>query len=121
MLNTSLPQWVRVFIFSASLWIISGGRGAERIVDHFAPITSEVRVVEIDGNPEYAYDGTSWQLLFAGKVLKPGATVRALAGSTALLKVGPNFIKVSAHSRLHLMPETPDEELRKTTILAVKK
>jgi hypothetical protein len=112
MLSASLPQWVRVFIFSASLWIISTRRAAERIIDHFAPVSSEVVVVEIDGNPQYAYDGTAWQPLFAGKALKPGATIRTLGGSIALLKVGESFIKVTAHSRLHLMPETPPEEVR---------
>jgi hypothetical protein len=120
MLTASLPHWARVLIFSASLWIISTGRGAEKIVDHFAPISSEVVVVEIDGNPQYAYDGTAWQPLFAGKVLKAGATIRTLGGSIAVLKVGESFIKVSAHSRLHLMPETPPEEIR-TSILVVKK
>lgn len=76
------------------------------------PIRSAVEVKEVKGTVEYAYDGTGWRVLPAGKQLKAGATVRASRGSAAILRVDqrPTFFKISPLTFLHITSETPAEE-----------
>jgi hypothetical protein len=76
------------------------------------PVKGSVEVKEVRGAVEYAYDGTGWRNLAAGKRLRAGATVRASAGSVALLKVEDrgSFVRVCAATTLHLTTQTPEEE-----------
>jgi hypothetical protein len=76
------------------------------------PLKTSVVVTEVTGKTEYAYDSTGWKTLHKGKVLQPGATVRAGQESAAVLKSlnAPTFIKVSSGTRLHLTLEAPAEE-----------
>ena len=77
-----------------------------------APLRSAVVVTEVKGKMEYAYDSTGWKTLQKGKVLQPGATVRAGQRSAAVLKSveAPTLIKVSSETKLHLTLEAPAEE-----------
>ena len=76
------------------------------------PIKSAVLVREVHGHVQYAYDGTGWRELTKGKSLRPGATIRASSGSTAVLRVADStsFYKVSALTAVHITHETPAEE-----------
>jgi hypothetical protein len=76
------------------------------------PIRSTVRVKEVLGHVQYAYDSTGWRQLTKGKTLLPGATVRAFSGSAAVLRVADSasFYKVSALTAVHITQETPVEE-----------
>ena len=84
------------------------------------PVKNCVVVKEIKGFVEYAYDGTGWRLLEAGKRLKAGATIRAAAGSAAVVRVDEraSFMKVSPATMLHITMETPAEELRPKPMFA---
>jgi hypothetical protein len=91
---------------------------SEEFINHYAPLKTHAFVTEVAGSPQYAYQGTGWQALKTGKILKPGAIVRAAAGSSAVLKVATsdNFIKVAPGTNLYLTPETPTEEVKKISV-----
>jgi len=76
------------------------------------PIRSAVLVKEVQGHVQYAYDGTGWRDLAKGKMLRPGATIRASSGSTAVLRVGnsTSFFKVSSLTAVHITQATPADE-----------
>jgi hypothetical protein len=88
-----------------------GAVNAEESMPRLAALKSHVVVSHLTGAPQYAYEGTGWRLITQGKVLKPGATVRASEGSSVLLRMeDSSFIKVSSGTRLHLTSEAPPEE-----------
>src|SRR4051794_21215554 len=76
------------------------------------PVRTSVLVKEVSGQVEYAYDSTGWRLLESGKLLRPGASVRALAGSSALLRMAESgtFIKISPATSVHITSEPPVDE-----------
>lgn len=76
------------------------------------PVEKCVDVKNVKGAVEYAYDGTGWRSLPAGKQLRAGATIRAAAGSEAILKVDQrsSLVKVSSATTLHITVATPVEE-----------
>lgn len=75
------------------------------------PVQKAVEVKQVRGAVEYAYDGTGWRILPAGKQLHAGATVRAAAGSEAILRVNDSsLVKVSPATSLHITLATPAEE-----------
>jgi hypothetical protein len=85
------------------------------------PIRTAVVVKEVRGHVEYAYDSTGWKTLSSGKSLRPGATVRASADSTAVLRVTDHssFYKVSALTQVRITSETPVEELAPARLTAL--
>ena len=85
------------------------------------PIRTVVVVKEVSGHVEYAYDSTGWKTLSSGKSLRPGATVRAAADSTAVLRVTDtsSFYKVSALTQVRITSETPHEELAPARLTAL--
>lgn len=112
-------------VLSSTLLLLRGSFetvATPQTINHFAPVKSHMIVTQINGAPQYAYEGTGWKLLASGKILKPGATVRAGRGSSVVLRAAesPTFIKVSSGTRLHLTAETPAEELSRAAILAEK-
>lgn len=88
---------------------VKAGAGSDAKI---TPLKSSVIVTEVTGTTEYAYDSTGWKTLKKGKVLQPGATVRAGQKSAAVLKSlhAPTFIKVSSETQLHLTLEAPADE-----------
>lgn len=86
------------------------------------PIRSAVVVKEVRGHVEYAYDSTGWRVLTTGKQLRPGATVRAGSGATAILRLSEtaNFFKVSSSTEVHITNETPVEELGTISLASTK-
>ncbi len=76
------------------------------------PAQSTVVVKEVNGHVQYAYEGTGWRTLELGKLLRAGASIRALAGSSALLRIADSdtFVKVSPATSLHITSQAPLEE-----------
>jgi len=87
----------------------------------FLPVRSAILVKEVNGAVQYSYDGTGWQKLQPGKMLLPGATVRASSASTAILRIAGSsaLFRISPATVLHLTAEMPGTELS-PSILAVK-
>lgn len=86
------------------------------------PIRSAVVVKEVSGHVEYAYDSTGWKTLASGKTLRPGATIRASFGSTAILRVAESasFFKLSPSTAVHITNETPLEEVSTVSFAVLK-
>jgi hypothetical protein len=84
------------------------------------PILCGVEVKEVKGQVEYAYDGTGWRPLTAGKQLRPGATVRAASGSAAVLRVEEALVKVSPATSLHITMAAPPEETAASLVAALR-
>jgi hypothetical protein len=86
------------------------------------PVSSVVVVKEVIGQVEYAYDGTGWKSLQPGKQLRPGATLRASLGSTAVLRVPNNasLFKLSPSTTMHITAQTPMEEVTTKALVAAK-
>lgn len=84
------------------------------------PVRTGVLVKEISGHVEYAYDGTGWRILETGKLLRAGASVRAFAGSSALLRFSDSatFVKVSPATSVHITSEAPADETGQTRLAA---
>jgi phosphotransferase system HPr-like phosphotransfer protein len=95
-------------LLGAQVGLMADGTMEQKIT----PVKAPLVVTETTGQPQYAYDSTGWKTLKAGKVLQPGATVRAADGSTVLLRAthAPTFIKVSSGTQVHLTMEAPSEE-----------
>jgi hypothetical protein len=86
------------------------------------PVRAPVLVKQVSGNVQYTYDSTGWRTLPQGKVLKPGATIRAAGGSNAVLRMADStsFFKVSATTAVHITSEAPIEELGTGAFVAQK-
>jgi hypothetical protein len=104
-------------VLAGLLGCCSGARAADTAStaqnrQTIVPVRHGVHVKETTGTVEYAYDSTGWRTLSAGKHLKAGATIRAAAGATAIVRVDqrPSFVKISSATSLHITPETPAEE-----------
>jgi hypothetical protein len=84
------------------------------------PVRSSVMVKEVRGHVDYAYDGTGWRTLESGKLLRAGASVRAFAGSSALLRLSESasFVKVSPATSVHITSEAPVDEAAQTRLAA---
>ena len=77
------------------------------------PVSGHLVAKEVSGRVIYAYEGTGWKTLEAGKVLAAGATVKTDSRSAVLLKVKneDSFVRVSSEQVLHLTAQRPPEEL----------
>lgn len=99
----------------------SGARASCDVPSHVAPsgraailpVQTSVEVKLVKGAVEYAYDGTGWRSLSSGKHLRAGATVRAAAGSEAILKVDrrSSLVRVSPATSLHITMAAPADEI----------
>ena len=78
----------------------------------FLPVQTGVEVKDVKGRVEYAYEGTGWRVLTVGKQLRAGATVRAAAGSSAILRVDhrSSLFRITPFARLHITAAAPPEE-----------
>jgi hypothetical protein len=69
-------------------------------------VESDVLITEVTGDAEYKYSGGQWILMSKGNVLKPGAIIRAPAGSKALLRMDKSFIRIAPGSEFQLVLES---------------
>ncbi|MDX1953457.1 MAG: hypothetical protein SFY81_14870 [Verrucomicrobiota bacterium] len=78
-----------------------------------ASIDGDAVVRKVTGAVEYAYDSTGWKPLEAGKVLQPGAAIRAKGKSSALVQMEDtgSFVQVSSGTTLILSKAAPQSEL----------
>lgn len=103
---------MKITTLAALLALVTCLGSAKTAEPQTAALKSAVVVTEVNGSGEYAYDSTGWRKLTTGKVLQPGATVRASQESFVILKTvhSPSLIRVSQNTQLHLTLEAPDEE-----------
>jgi hypothetical protein len=74
-----------------------------------ATVAHSVQVKQVAGSAEYAYAGTGWQPLAAGKFLQAGASIRTGYGGNVILAMEErgSLVRVGPMRRLDLAASAP--------------
>lgn len=105
-----IKSLIYIFALVAAILATSFARGEDRPTR--AAISSVVRVKQVTGAAEYAYDSTGWRPLESGKILHAGASIRTGNSATVVIAMeeSGSLVRVGPMRKLELAAAAPASE-----------